>query len=114
LQALYPDYKPVLKGQRYWGDIKNRKAFFDQLAVKWNIQKMEDWLKVTQKMLHEEGAYFINYYSRGSLIRGTIHYTFIELIIEKLWSLFILHWNGTHSSTKLPHVILNRRPFCFK
>jgi hypothetical protein len=43
----------------------------DQLAIKWNIQKRDDWNKVTSTMLLEEGGYFIEDYYNGSLQRGT-------------------------------------------
>jgi hypothetical protein len=59
------------KSRGYWKDIKNQKAFFDQLAAKWNIQKMEDWNKVTRKMLLKEGGHFITGHYNSSPQQGT-------------------------------------------
>jgi hypothetical protein len=54
----------------YWKDIKNQKAFFDQLAVKLNIQKTEDWNKVTLRMILKEGGSFITTYYNNSPQKG--------------------------------------------
>jgi hypothetical protein len=51
--------------------MKNQKAFFDQLASKWNFQKVDDWNKVTVPMVRKEGGKFIDNYYHGSLQRGT-------------------------------------------
>jgi hypothetical protein len=59
LQAIYPDYIPTSKPYGYWKDKENQKKFFDQLAIKWNIQKPEDWNKVTKEMVMKEGGSFI-------------------------------------------------------
>jgi hypothetical protein len=53
---------PTVKPQGYWKNKENQKKFFDQLAVKWNIQKKDDWNKVTKEMALKEGAYFITTY----------------------------------------------------
>jgi hypothetical protein len=63
----YTTPKSTPKPQGYWKDKKNQKEFFDQLAVKWNIQKPEDWNKVTNKMVFKEGGRFIG----SSLQQGT-------------------------------------------
>jgi hypothetical protein len=60
---------PVLTFGR-WKDKKNQKEFFDQLAAKWNIQKPEDWNKVSRKMVLKEGGSFVSTYYNGSLIKG--------------------------------------------
>ena len=71
LQAVCPDYVPTAKPQGYWKDKQNQKEFFDQLAIKWNIQKPEDWNNVTYKMvLNEQGGNFIKAYYNGSLQQG--------------------------------------------
>jgi hypothetical protein len=83
LQAIYPDYvpkeRPVAKPRGYWKDKQNQKEFFDQLAVKWNIQKPEDWNKVTNKMLFKEGGSFIAKYYKKSLHLGTYNLFCITL-----------------------------------
>jgi hypothetical protein len=73
LQAIYPDYVPTAstaKPRGYWKDKENQKAFFDQLAIKWNIQKPEDWNKVTREVVVKEGGYFIKW-NYNSLQQGT-------------------------------------------
>jgi hypothetical protein len=70
LRAFYPEVsaeRPV-----YWKDKANQKAFFDQVAIKWNIQKPEDWYKVTKEMAFMEGGRFIGTYYNGSLIKGKV------------------------------------------
>jgi hypothetical protein len=60
-----------------WKDKKNQKEFFDRLAIKWNIQKPEDWNNVArEKVLKEEGASSIIHYYNGSLIQGKISQPF--------------------------------------
>jgi hypothetical protein len=54
-----------------WKDIQNQREFFDRLAIKWNIQKPEEWNKVTYRMAVKEGATFIKRYYKDSLQRGT-------------------------------------------
>jgi hypothetical protein len=54
----------------YWKDKENQKEFFDQLAIKWNIQKPEDWNKVTNEMVLKEGGRFIVDYYNRSLQQG--------------------------------------------
>jgi hypothetical protein len=65
---------PTKRPVGYWKDKQNQKAFFDQLAVKWNIQKLEDWNKVTNEMVLKEGGSFIDRYYKGSLQLGTTMY----------------------------------------
>jgi hypothetical protein len=60
-----------VKPRGYWSDREKQKEFFNQLAIKWNIQKPEDWNKVTHKMALKEGGNFIATYYGGSLQRGT-------------------------------------------
>jgi hypothetical protein len=80
LQAIYPDYVQTTKTTKpqttkqlprgYWQDKENQKKFFDQLAIKWNIQKPEDWNKMTCDMVVKEGGSFIYKYYNGSLNQG--------------------------------------------
>jgi hypothetical protein len=44
----------------------------DQLAIKWNIKKPEDWFKVTIKMVKKEyGGSFLRTHYKGSMRRGS-------------------------------------------
>ena len=61
----------MTKPRGYWKDKENQKAFFDQLAIKWNIQRPEDWNKVTCDTMVRKGGSFINAYYNGSLKQGT-------------------------------------------
>jgi hypothetical protein len=66
-----------------WKDTKNQKTFFDQLATKWNIQKLDDWNKVTTSMVVKEGGSFINSYYNSSLQKGTKHvYRMLTFVLE--------------------------------
>jgi hypothetical protein len=75
LQSLYPEnatkfkytpYKPI----GYWNDIQNQRSFFDQLAIKLNIQKPEDWYHVTTQLVVDEGGSFVTTLYKGSLAEG--------------------------------------------
>jgi hypothetical protein len=78
LQTLYPektfDYK---KPHSYWKDKQNQKAFFDRLAIKWNIQKPEDWNTVTVYMVLKEGGKFISHYYNNSVKQGKVQGNYI-------------------------------------
>ena len=72
MERFYTTRKLIpTKSPGYWKDLQNQKAFFDQLAIKWNIQKLDDWNKFTQKMAcREGGGSFINKYYNSSLQKG--------------------------------------------
>jgi hypothetical protein len=68
LQTVYPELATAnwrAKPHGYWRDKENQRAFFDRLAVKWNIQKPEDWNKMSTKMVMSEGGNFISYYNHS-------------------------------------------------
>jgi hypothetical protein len=70
LQAVYPELQWQSSGS-YWKHISNQKLFFDQLAIKLNIQQPEDWYRVSKAtILREGGQFIVNYYS-SSPIKGT-------------------------------------------
>jgi hypothetical protein len=71
LKAVYPDYTPTSKPLGYWKDKENQRKFFDQLAIKWNIQKPEDWNKVTKRMVLKEGGSFVTHQYNSSVQQGT-------------------------------------------
>jgi hypothetical protein len=62
--------KQIQKPKGYWTDIKNQRSFFDQLAAKLNVQHLDDWHKVPQKTVLNEGGYFVNYMYKGNVIKG--------------------------------------------
>jgi hypothetical protein len=75
LQAVYPEHKEIWKDvllQRgYWQDIVHQRKFFDQLAIKLQIQKPEDWYNVHWKTVVNEGGSFVARYYNASLVQGT-------------------------------------------
>jgi hypothetical protein len=54
----------------YWNNIENQRAFFDQLKVKLGIKNPEDWAKVTKKIVHENGGWFMCHYYKNSVSQG--------------------------------------------
>jgi hypothetical protein len=54
----------------YWQDKRNHREFFDHLATKWNIQKPEDWYRVTARMVVEQGGNFIHSHYDTSMFQG--------------------------------------------
>jgi hypothetical protein len=89
----------MTKPRGHWKDKENQKEFFDQLAIKWNIQKPEDWHKVTNKMVMKEGGGFVTHYYNNSLKYGTnVSCVIHSDIFDKLLKLSIPHINGNHTS----------------
>jgi hypothetical protein len=75
LQTIYPEYLSIWKLHKrpgYWSDIVNQRIFFDELAVKFNIQKPDDWYRVTTNMVLNEGGSFIKLYYNGSILQGIL------------------------------------------
>jgi hypothetical protein len=74
LQACYPEHswKEVKKlPQGYWKDPKHQRLFFDQLAVKLNLKKPEEWLTLNiQTVMRHSGSWFIKTVYKGSLLQG--------------------------------------------
>jgi hypothetical protein len=74
---VYPDIKqfetnkPPNKNRGYWQDPINQRAFFDQLAVKFNIQDPKDWYNITRRQVMKEGGFFMKYYN-SSTMQGTL------------------------------------------
>jgi hypothetical protein len=55
----------------YWSNVNNQRKFFDEVASKLNIQKPEDWYRVTGKTVIKFGGHFIKRFYNGSLVSGT-------------------------------------------
>jgi hypothetical protein len=113
LRRVYPEYMPDRKPQWYWENLKNQKIFFDQLAVKLNIQKPEDWYMVTNQVIRYHGGHFLSKYYKNSLIAGNCK-VLLDLYINQLSKLFILHMNGEDPNNFLPSVAPEPRPFYWK
>jgi hypothetical protein len=73
--------EPEVKPRGYWSNKENQRAFFDQLAIKLNIQKPEDWNKVPTSML-EEGKSFLAKYYNFSVRKGMLYEIVLEIILE--------------------------------
>jgi hypothetical protein len=74
LQTVYPEHSSSFIAKRsqhgHWKTVFNQREFFDKLAKKWNINRPEDWYKVTTTMIFEEGGFFLRNYYQGSLIKA--------------------------------------------
>jgi hypothetical protein len=81
LNAAYPEHswKRTIKDAGYWADKANQRGFMDQLAVKFDVKKPEDWYKVTLKMAIDAGGSFISNYYQSSLVRGKLFVLIIEI-----------------------------------
>jgi hypothetical protein len=76
LRSVYPELKAVFQEPKvlgYWKDVGHQRTFMDQLAVKLNIQKPEEWYNVTCNTVYQEGAWFVQMYYGGSLLQGKLH-----------------------------------------
>jgi hypothetical protein len=79
---VWKDYKP----HGHWKDIRNQRAFFDQLAIKLNIKKPEDWYVVkTQTVLDEGGNFIISYYNSTLILGTNQHYNANFLALQKIY-----------------------------
>jgi hypothetical protein len=75
------------KGKGHWSDKHHQKEFFDKLAIKLNIKKLDDWNNVTKSMVVKEGGHFINSYYNSSLTKGIYLLLSITRICQRLyWS----------------------------
>jgi hypothetical protein len=73
LRTVYPEYnwkKPERKPNGHWDDLYNQKAFFDELAIRLNIKKPEDWYSVSVEKVMKMGGSFIHKRYNGSLMRA--------------------------------------------
>jgi hypothetical protein len=77
LSSAYPEHQwkqvePAYKPDGYWKDIKNQRAFFDQLAAKLNLKSLDDWNDVRLSTVQKMGGWFVNNPRYGgSLQEGT-------------------------------------------
>jgi hypothetical protein len=81
LSTTYPEKKwvePERKPNGYWRDLQNQRTFFNQLAVKLNIQHPEDWYKVHKKTVINFGGTFIDSSLYGGSIRKGNNKKFIK------------------------------------
>jgi hypothetical protein len=68
---VWQSYAPRnAKPRDFWKDISNQRSFFDQLAIKLNIEKASDWYRVTAQEVVNAGGHFISLYYNSSLIKG--------------------------------------------
>jgi hypothetical protein len=68
IDIILDDTKKPARG--HWKSITNQRAFMDQLAIKLDIKKPEDWYKVTTRMVVNEGGGFVISYYNGSVKQG--------------------------------------------
>jgi hypothetical protein len=71
MKSTFPDHEWVpwrFKRHRAWGDMKNRRSFFDSIAKDLNVQKLEDWYQVDKNEVSKlGGGYLLNHYYKDSL-----------------------------------------------
>jgi hypothetical protein len=53
-----------------WSDLHRQRQFFDELASKLNIKKLDDWNNVKVQTVLDSGAWFVKRYHGGSLLKG--------------------------------------------
>jgi hypothetical protein len=75
LQTIYPEHKWEMwkfkqSPKHYWDDIKNQRIFFDSVAKKLGIEKMEDWYTVKNRDVRDLKVDGVLSRYRGSLIRA--------------------------------------------
>jgi hypothetical protein len=98
LKAVYPEHpweasRFAKRANNYWKDKANQKAFLDELAVKLNVKKPEDWYSVVTSQIEKNGGVSLLRYYRGSFRRGNgvvsyrilISLALAELIPEFEW-----------------------------
>jgi hypothetical protein len=70
LKTVYPEHQWIdaTNARGYWRNMANQRSFLDQLAIKLNIHKPEDWNSVTSATVSTMGGSFLRYY--GSIKRG--------------------------------------------
>jgi hypothetical protein len=105
------DYSVTQK--KYWNDITRQRAFFDQLAIKLNIQTPEDWYNVNVRTVEAEGGSFISKY-KGSLLRGIYFLTKDSQVVQALKSVYP-EYKWKEAKTVMPrghwHDLNNQRTF---
>lgn len=80
----------------YWNSIKNRRNFLDELAIKLDIKKSNDWGKISHRHFNEFGGRSLLSYFNGSLFcclqsvykgqeRNLIDSLLTEIIWERKW-----------------------------
>jgi hypothetical protein len=93
----------------HWRDKANQKAFFDKLADKWNVEKKEDWNRITTTMVFKEGGKFINRLYNGSLTKGMDTVTLLEILFQNCRRL-CQQCSNTSKPCKQFTLILSQKP----
>jgi hypothetical protein len=60
----------VVTTPSYWKKSQNQRVWFDQMAIKLDIKKPEEWRSVRVNKLLEMGGLFIQDIHNGSLLEG--------------------------------------------
>jgi hypothetical protein len=71
-----------------WDDTANQRSFFDQLAVKLNVKKPEDWYSVGLETICKNGGSFImtRYKGRSKLTQGM---NFNQVRFHIVWKILL-------------------------
>ena len=55
---------------KYWQTVENQKIFLDNLSTKLQIKQSNDWFRVTNKNIRENGGHGLLHFYNGSLFRA--------------------------------------------
>jgi hypothetical protein len=74
LSTIYPEYdwKPWLfqrVPRSYWANLDNQKKYLEWIKIKFNIQKFDDWYKLTAKDIKDNGGAGLLFHYNGSLFQ---------------------------------------------
>jgi hypothetical protein len=80
--SVYPEHNWKVetsdrKPKGYWNDKSNQRKFFDQLALKLNVKKPEDWFSVRLQTVLDNGGSFVKTYYNQSLVHGLNIYYYV-------------------------------------
>ena len=91
LRKLYPEFKwkrlyqirqcPHEFWINHWKNLENQKAFLNDLALKFNIKSMKDWIYVNESQVKDQGGLGILYF------HGSLRNALMEVFPEKDWSI---------------------------
>jgi hypothetical protein len=62
---------PEQYSRGYWINPDHQREFFDQLAVKLNIKKVEDWYTVSSGLVKKYGGHSLMAHYGGSISKGS-------------------------------------------
>jgi hypothetical protein len=90
LRTVYPEYnwgpltpehfkstQSTRLPKGFWKDVKNQRAFVEELASKLGITQLDDWYKVTTRQFVQHGGGWLTNFYKGSLKKGNFCATYL-------------------------------------